>query len=57
MMDRKPLTAEEYAEILWPGLFTKNWKDLPTEDTFKQACFYCLERSEEMLETIEVYRK
>lgn len=57
MENKKPLTPEQYAAILWPGLFKSGWRELDPSDTFFQAACYCIKKSEEMLEKIEVYYK
>lgn len=54
---KKPLTAEEYAAILWPGMFQDGWQKMSVDNPFMQAHFYCLNKAEKMLQTIEVYRK
>lgn len=53
----EPLTAEEWAAILWPGMFKPGWRDQDPSNAFFQAECYCLEKAEKMLQTIEVRRK
>lgn len=55
--EQKPLTPEEFAAILWPGMFRPGWKDQDATSAFFQAECYCLQKAEGMLETIEVRRK
>ncbi len=51
----EPLTAEEFAAILWPGMFKPGWRD--REVWFQEHC-YCLNKAEELLKIVEVrYKK
>jgi hypothetical protein len=51
------LSPEEFAAILWPGMFKLGWRDQDPTSAFFQAECYCLEKATEMLKTIEVRRK
>lgn len=51
------LSPEEFAAILWPGMFKPGWREQDTASAFYQAECYCLRKAAKMLETIEVRRK
>lgn len=53
----EPLTAEEFAAILWPGMFREGWRDLDWSDSWYQAHLYCLKKAEDLLKHIEVRRR
>jgi hypothetical protein len=57
MEHRKPLTAEEFAAILWPGMFKEGWKDQDPTSAFYLSELYCLDKATKMLELIEVRYK
>jgi hypothetical protein len=52
-----PLSAEEFAAILWPGMFKPGWRTQDPTSAFFQAECYCLDKAMKMLEMIEVRRK
>ena len=59
-MSDEPLTPEEFARILWPGMFLPGWDTRRSEfddDSWYRAHLYCLQKAEAMLQTIEVRRK
>jgi hypothetical protein len=57
MTQGEPLTPEEFAAILWPGMFLPGWRETDPTSAFFQAECFCLKKAEEMLKTIEVRRK
>jgi len=52
-----PLTPEQFAAILWEGMFKEGWQNMSVDDPWIQAHFYCLNKAEKMLQNIEVRMK
>lgn len=50
----EPITAEEFATFLWPGMFKPGWREADPTSAFFQAECFCLKKAEQMLEEIEM---